>query len=175
NPYTGVLAIFGARLLNGLSIRHVGRSVALLLAGHYSDIDQLRQASAEELAEIPEVGEAIARSVYEFLHEPHGAGVIEDLKSLGVKMQDEAARQAATGDGPLTGKTLVVTGTHPKRSRDELHELIERHGGKAASSVSKNTDYLVAGDKAGSKLDKARKLGVQIISEIELEALVGGS
>jgi DNA ligase (NAD+) len=159
-----------ARLLNALSIRHVGTRVAAVLADHFRSMDALLEASVEQLGEVNEIGPTIAESVYEFLHSPFGRKTIEDLKSVGVKM--EPAARVHAGRRTLEGKTLVVTGTLVKYTRDEIEELITRHGGRAASSVSKNTDYLVAGDKAGSKLEKAQQLGVPVISEEEFEKLI---
>jgi DNA ligase (NAD+) len=127
-------------------------------------------ASVEQLSETMEIGPIIAQSVYDFLHSKFGHETIEDLKGVGVKM--ESATRAG-GRRALEGKTLVVTGTLQKYSRDEIKELITRHGGHAASSVSKNTDYLLAGEKAGSKLEKAQQLGVPVITEEEFERLVG--
>jgi DNA ligase (NAD+) len=158
-----------ARLLNALTIRHVGARVAAVLAERFGSIDALMAASAEELSETNEIGPIIARSVYDFLHSKFGTETIEELKTVGVKMKS-AAR--AGGSRALEGKTLVVTGTLQKYSREEIEELIARHGGHAASSVSKNTDYLVAGEKAGSKLAKAKELGVKVITEEEFEAIL---
>ncbi|NUQ64684.1 MAG: NAD-dependent DNA ligase LigA [Pirellulales bacterium] len=160
-----------ARLLNALSIRHVGPRVATLLAERFDSINAMIQAGEEQLSEINEIGPVIAKSVYQFLHSDYGLRTIEDLKQAGVQMQSKAP--AATGPKPLDGKTLVVTGTLQRHTRDEIEELIARHGGRAASSVSKNTDYLVAGEKAGSKLAKAQELGVPVISEDEFESLIG--
>jgi DNA ligase (NAD+) len=158
-----------ARLLNALAIRHVGARVAAVLAERFGSMDALMAASVAELSETPDIGPIIAQSVYDFLHGKFGTETIEDLKGVGVKMKS-AAR--AGGSRPLEGKTLVVTGTLQKYSRDEIEELIARHGGHAASSVSKNTDYLVAGEKAGSKLAKAKELGVKIVSVQEFEELL---
>jgi DNA ligase (NAD+) len=160
-----------ARVLNALSIRHVGARVATILADHFGSIDALRQASVEEISEIDEIGPIIAESVYRFAHGKYGASVIDGLLAQGVKMRQP---QKAAAGGALAGKTLVVTGTLSKYTRDEIHELIQKHGGRAASSVSKKTDYVVAGAKAGSKLDKAHKLGVPVLTEEELETLVEG-
>ena len=113
----------------------------------------------------------IAKSVHDFLHSDFGRKTIEDLRSQGVKM-GSAAAAAAAGTRRLEGKTLVVTGTLVKYSRDRINELITQHGGHAASSVSKKTDYLVAGEKAGSKLEKAQELGVKVLSEEEFEKLI---
>ena len=158
-----------ARLLNALSIRHVGARVAAVLAEHFGSLEKLCAASIEELTEVEEVGSIIAESVHTFLHSEFGRRVIDDLAELGVKM--EAERRRATA-GPLSGKTLVVTGTLANYSREEIEDLIEKLGGKAASSVSKSTDYLVAGEKAGSKLAKAQKLGVPVITEGEFDRLI---
>jgi DNA ligase (NAD+) len=161
-----------ARVLNALSIRHVGVRVATVLAEHFKNIDALMAASVEELSSVNEIGPIIAQSVYDYLHGAVGSAMIAELRAAGVKMEEA---QRARGDGPLAGKTLVVTGTLQKYSRDQIHELIAQHGGRPASSVSKNTDYVVAGEKAGSKLAKAQELGVKIISEQEFERLIGNA
>lgn len=161
------------RLLNALSIRHVGRSVAMLLASEFGTMEKLEEATVEELNEVEEVGETIAESVHEYLHGKFGSRIIKRLKEVGVDMTSTSPpKSARSADGPLAGKTLVVTGTLQNYKRDEIKELIEEHGGKASSSVSKKTDYLVAGEKAGSKLDKAEKLGVKVLSEDEFAALI---
>ena len=160
-----------ARLLNALSIRHVGTRVATVLAERFGSMDALLAASAEQLSETNEIGPIIAQSVYDFLHGDFGAKAIEDLKAAGVTMQSAAA---GGGSQSLAGKTLVVTGTLVKYSRDQIEELITRHGGRAASSMSKNTDYLVAGEKAGSKLAKAQELGVPVLTEEQFEKLIEG-
>ena len=159
-----------ARLLSALSIRHVGTRVASVLAESFSSIDELMDADVERLSQINEIGPIIAQSVHEFLHSKFGSETIQDLKELGVKM--ESAARAASGSRALEGKTLVVTGTLSKYTRDEINELIIRHGGRAASSVSKNTDYVVAGQQAGGKLDKARQLGVPVLTEEQFEELL---
>jgi DNA ligase (NAD+) len=161
-----------ARLLNALSIRHVGNRVAAVLAEQFRSMDALRQASVEQLSATNEIGPVIAQSVHDFLHGNFGEQILDDLQSLGVKM--ETIGPARDGRRALEGKTLVVTGTLTKYGRDEINELITRHGGHAAASVSKNTDYLVAGEKAGSKLDKAKELGVPVLSEAEFEKLLRG-
>ncbi|GIW95665.1 MAG: DNA ligase [Pirellulaceae bacterium] len=159
-----------ARVLNALSIRHVGAHVAEVLAEHFGSIERLMEASREELTAIPEVGPAIAESVYEFFHSQTGRKIVHELASAGVKMT--AARQTPPG-GPLQGKTIVVTGTLEKYSRQEIEELIRQLGGRAASSVSSKTDFVLAGKDPGSKLEKARQLGVRVISESEFEAMIG--
>jgi DNA ligase (NAD+) len=155
--------------LNALSIRHVGARVAAVLAEHFGSMEKLRAASVEELTEVEEVGSIIAESVHKFLHSEFGRRVIDDLAAEGVKME---AQRRKVASGPLSGKTLVVTGTLEHYSREEIEDLIEKLGGKAASSVSKSTDFLVAGEKAGSKLDKAQKLGVKILTETEFKKLI---
>ena len=159
-----------ARLLNALSIRHVGTRVSSVLAEHFGSIDELMAADVERLSRTPEIGEIIAQSIYDFLHSDFGRQTIDDLNGVGVKME---ADQKPRGARKLEGKTLVVTGTLTKFSRDEIEELITRHGGRAASSVSKKTDFVVAGEKAGSKLDKAQQLGVPVIDEAGFEAMLG--
>jgi DNA ligase (NAD+) len=159
-----------ARLLNGLSIRHVGARVATLLAEHFHSMEKLQQAGADELSAINEIGPVIADSVHKFLSSKFGRESIEDLKELGLKMT--APRAAKRQSEAIAGKTLVVTGTLKNYSREAIEELITQLGGRAASSVSKNTDYVVAGEKAGSKLDKAKALGVPVLSEEEFEALL---
>jgi DNA ligase (NAD+) len=161
-----------ARLLNALSIRHVGNRVASVLAARFLTIDALLAADIDELSKTNEIGPVIAKSVYEFLHSDFGMTTIQDLRALGVALESTAA-PAAAGAGKLEGKTLVVTGTLVKYGRDEINELIAEQGGHAASSVSKKTDYLIAGEKAGSKLDKAKELGVKVLSEEEFEKLIG--
>lgn len=161
-----------ARLLNALAIRHVGTRLANVLAEHFSSMEKLMAADVEELSAVNEVGPIIAKSVYDYLHGKYGRETIDELKSAGVKMTSDHKAPRAT-HGPLAGKTLVVTGTLARYGRDDIEELITRLGGHAASSVSKKTDYVVAGEKAGSKLDKARALGVKVLSEDEFDALVG--
>jgi DNA ligase (NAD+) len=161
-----------ARLLNALSIRHVGNRVAAVLAEHFGLIEALEAASIDELSDVMEIGPVIAQSVYDFLHSDFGRHTIGDLKQLGVDMTAPKKAAPAAG-GALAGKTLVITGTLEKYKRDEIEELIARHGGRAASSVSKKTDYVVAGKEAGSKLAKAQQLGVKVLSEEEFEELLG--
>lgn len=176
NLIDGVAASKGrglARLLNALAIRHVGARVAMLLAGQFGSIEALRAATEEELGEVNEIGPIIAKSVYEFLHSEAGQETIDDLAGLGLDMTAPLAARQEAVDGPLSGKTLVVTGTLPSYGREEIEALIAEHGGRAASSVSKKTDYVVAGEKAGSKLDKAQKLGVPVLTEAEFNALIG--
>ncbi len=163
-----------ARLLNALAIRHVGARVATVLAENFGSMSALAAASEEQLSDVNEVGPVIAKSVFEFLHSDFGHHVIQDLAEVGVKQ--EALRTVARAEaGPLTGKTLVVTGTLERYKRDEIEELIQQLGGRASSSVSKKTDYLVAGADAGSKLAKAQQLGVKVLTEAEFDELIGKS
>ncbi|MEM9351839.1 MAG: NAD-dependent DNA ligase LigA [Planctomycetota bacterium] len=166
------------RVLAALGIRHVGLSVAAVLAAQYPSIDLLSEATVEEIetfqvdGQESGIGPEIARSIHEYLHSERGRAVIEDLRSAGVRMTEDAPANA-TGDGVLKGKTLVVTGTLENYSRNEAKKLIIEHGGKVTGSVSKYTDYLLAGEKAGSKLEKAQDLGVAVLSEGELLAMIG--
>jgi DNA ligase (NAD+) len=163
-----------SRLLNALCIRHVGARVAKTIGEHFGSMDELLAASQEDLSHVEDVGRVIAESVYDFLHSEHGERAIAKLRNAGVKMTSPKKTPAtAATAGPLSGKTLVVTGTLQKYKRDEIESLIAQHGGHAASSISKKTDYLIAGEKAGSKLDKARSLGVAVISEAEFDNLIG--
>lgn len=163
-----------ARVLNALSIRHVGARVASVLAEHFPSIEQLQAATIEQLAEIHEIGETIARSVYEFFHGQHGQQAIEQLQAAGVVMQS-SVQEEPSGSQTLAGKTLVVTGTLSRYTRDEIHALIQQHGGRAAASVSKKTDYVVAGENAGSKLDKAQQLNVPVLTEDDFDRLLANA
>ena len=159
-----------ARLLNALSIRHVGNRVAAVLAERFGTMDRLREASVEQLSATPEVGPIIATSVFDYLHGDFGPRVVDDLAALGIDMT--APQGAIAGDNKLAGKSFVVTGTLAKYTRDEIQELIARHGGRATSSVSKSTDYVVAGAEAGTKLAKAQKLGITILDEAAFDRLL---
>ena len=162
-----------ARLLSALSIRHVGNRVASLLAENFGTMDALRNATQDELSSVNEIGEVIAASVYGFLNSEYGTGTIDDLAGVGVEMTAPKKATPAAG-GALAGKTLVVTGTLSKYTRDEIHDLIAKHGGRAASSVSKKTDFLVAGAEAGSKLAKAEEFGVKVVDEAGFDELLKG-
>ena len=158
-----------APLLTGLAIPHVGRYAAELLARHFGSIDRLMNAGRAELEAIPEIGPVIAESVYEFFHDPENRQLVEELKTLGLDMTHRAEGPT---DQPLAGKTFVVTGTLKNYTRSEVEELIRSHGGRVASSVSRNTDFVVVGENPGSKLARARELGVSTISEEELERMI---
>ena len=159
-----------ARFLYALGIRQVGEHLAKLLAGQFGSLQELSRASAEELLAIHEVGPQVAASVVAFFAAPANQATLQRLAELGVIPE---AAERRTG-GPLTGKTFVFTGTLPNLGRKQAQELVERLGGRAAGSVSKNTDYVVTGDAAGSKLDKARALGVAILDEAALLQLLAG-
>ncbi|WP_372721179.1 NAD-dependent DNA ligase LigA [Novipirellula sp.] len=158
-----------ARVLASISIRHVGPRVAQLITRHYPTIEQLQSASIEDLASIHEIGDAIAKSMHQFLHSDYGMKVFAELAEVGVKLSEDVT---ARSGGPLEGKTLVVTGTLQQFNRDEIKGLIEKLGGRASSSISKKTDFLVAGEKAGSKLAKAESLGVKVLTEADFKALI---
>jgi len=132
-------------------------------------MDALRKARIEQLSEINEIGPVIAQSVYDYLHSPFGRQTVEELRQVGVQMQ---MAEEVPGSKALEGKTFVVTGTLKNYSRDQIHALIQRHGGRPTSSVSKNTDYLIVGAEPGTKLTKAQQLGVKIITEEEFEKML---
>ena len=160
------------RVLNALGIRHVGPRVATLLCERFPAIEKLQAASTEDLANVPEIGEIIARSVRAWLQSDYGRQTIAGLSAAGVRLDVPTADRVA--GGPLVGKTLVVTGTLTGFSRQEAEEAIRKAGGRASSSVSKKTDYLVAGEEAGSKLATATKLGVPVLDEAGFRSLLAG-
>jgi DNA ligase (NAD+) len=158
------------RLLYGIDIRHVGERTAKILAKHARSIDKLAQASVEELQAIHEIGPIVAISVYEWLQNPLHLDLVNRLKAFGVKTETEAGE--IKEDERFTGKTFVLTGTLERFTRDEASKLIEQRGGRVSSSVSKKTDYVVAGSDAGSKLAKAESLGVVILDEPQFSSMV---
>ncbi len=160
-----------ARFLYALGIRHVGETTAKDLARHFGQLDRILDASVEQLLEVNDVGPVVAQSIRTFFEQAHNREVVEQLRASGIRWE-ESDGHGDSSPRPLLGKTLVLTGTLPSLSRDEAKDLIEAAGGKAAGSVSKKTDYLVAGEEAGSKLDKARSLGVPVIDEAGLLALL---
>ncbi len=163
------------RFLFGLGIRHVGEATAKALARHFGKLDSIMDATLEQLTEVADVGPIVALSLRTFFDQAHNREVVEQLRKpepdgCGITWpESEPAPQAVR---PLTGKTFVITGTLPTLARDQLKEMLEAAGGKVAGSVSKKTHYLVAGADAGSKLDKARELGVAIVDETEVLALL---
>jgi len=160
-----------ARLLAALNIRHVGANTAELLAEHFGTMDQLAAADLDELQEVEGIGPEVAASLRAWFGGRAGQKTIAELKAVGVDMTEPRRRMPA-GGGALAGKTIVVTGTLAKYSRTEIEELIKRLGGKPTSSVSKTTDFVLAGENPGSKLDKARALGVGVVTEREFEDLI---
>jgi DNA ligase (NAD+) len=156
------------RVIYGLGIRFVGERTAQFLAEHFGSMDALIHASAEELQEVNEIGPSVSAAVREFFGEPRNVELVKRLEAAGLKFSGEKKQRATT----LAGKTFVLTGTLERHTRDEAKKLIEDAGGKVAGSVSKKTDYVVAGAEAGSKLDKARELGVSVIGEQEMEELI---
>ncbi len=163
-----------ARVLAALNIRHVGSNTAELLANHFGSMDALLAADETALQEVEGIGPEVASSLRRWFDSDTGRQIVADLKAVGVNMtQPRPAAAAAAAEGALAGKTVVVTGTLARYSRSEIEGLIKQHGGKATGSVSKKTDYVVAGSAAGSKLAKAQQLGVAVLSEAEFEALIG--
>jgi DNA ligase (NAD+) len=160
------------RFLFGLGIRHVGESTARDLARHFGQLDAIMDADVARLLEVPDVGPIVAESVHTFFQQPHNREVIEQLRACGVHWEE--GEPAAQAPKPLSGKTVVLTGTLPTLSRDEAKDLLEAAGAKVAGSVSKKTDYVIAGAEAGSKLDKARDLGIAVLDEDGLKALLQG-
>lgn len=159
-----------SRLLFGLGIRHIGQSAAREIAKHFKNIDALISASAEEIAEIDDIGMIMANSVREFFDEERNIKIIDEFKAQSVNT--EYIDEGANFDNRFEGKTFVVTGTLETLKRAEAEALIENYGGKASKSVSKNTDYVLAGESAGSKLDKAQSLGITVIDETEFLKMV---
>ncbi|HIE04307.1 MAG TPA: NAD-dependent DNA ligase LigA [Candidatus Latescibacteria bacterium] len=157
-----------ARVLCALGIRHVGEHVARILMDHFGSIDKLAKASADELESVPGIGPEVAQSVVDFFSHEENRRVLEKLKRAGLKFEvdKEAAR-------PLSGKKFVFTGTLSSMARSEAEELVRKLGGEASSSVSRRTDYVVVGENPGSKLDRARRLGVKTITEEEFLRMVG--
>ena len=159
-----------ARFIYGLGIRNVGEATAKDLATHFGGLQALLDAPLEALLQVNDVGPIVAESILQFLSEPHNVQVIASMQNLGVHWPETAGKQAASG--VLLGKTLVLTGTLPNLSRDAAQAMIEAAGGKVSGSVSKKTDYVVAGAEAGSKLEKAQDLNVAIIDETGLLSLL---
>jgi len=159
-----------ARLIYALGIRFVGERTGQLLAEHFSSLEDLAAAKEEELDEVPEVGPKVAASIAEFFSEPANRNLIKKLEKAGVH---PTAEKREVKSQKLAGKTFVFTGGLANRTREEAAKLVKQHGGKISSSVSKKTDYVVAGTDPGSKYDKAEELGVTILDEAQFERLIG--
>lgn len=159
-----------ARFIYALGMRNVGEATAKDLAKHFGNLAALMDAKEQDLLNVNDVGPVVAESIINFLSEDHNKEVIAELLTAGITWPETAGKQAATGH--LVGKTFVLTGTLPSLSRDAAKELVEAAGGKVSGSVSKKTDYVVAGADAGSKLDKAQELGITILDEAGLLALL---
>ena len=158
-----------ARLIFALGIRHVGEHIAELLADHFRSLEALESASQEEISAVAGIGPVIAESVASYFRQPQARKLLARLRKVGVQPELPAAPAAA---GPLAGKMFVFTGALSSLTRPQAEALVKQHGGHAASSVSKNADFVVAGEAAGSKLDKARKLGITILSEQEFQDMI---
>jgi DNA ligase (NAD+) len=163
-----------ARFVYALGIRNVGEATAADLARHFGALDRLMDATEEQLQDVPDIGPVVAMSVRRFFSERHNREVIEQLRAGGVRWE-EGPPAPAKPAGRLAGKTFVLTGALASLSRDDAKALIESHGGKVAGSVSKKTDFVVAGDEPGSKLEKARGLGIEVLDEQGLLKLVEGA
>lgn len=161
-----------ARLVAALSIYMVGGSMSEILTGTYSSLDDLLAATEEELSEVKGFGPKRAKFVFDFFHSPAGEKLVAEFRAIGLKLTEEK-KAAPVGGLILAGKTLVVTGTLIKYDRPGIEAAIKSMGGKATGSVSKKTDYLVVGENAGSKLDKAKELGVPVLTEAEFDAMIG--
>ena len=158
-----------SRFVTALSIRHVGKETADIIVSELPSIEAIMNASVEELSNIEGVGEKIAQNVYEFFHNPENVKMIEEFKELGFLFENQAVMKT----DELSGKTFVLTGTLQTMTRDEASDKIKMRGGKTSSSVSKKTSFVIAGENAGSKLDKAQDLGVIILNEDEFLKLIG--
>ncbi len=163
-----------ARFLFALGIRQVGESTARDLARHFGTLDRIMDATPEQLLQVPDVGPIVAEAIRTFFDQPHNREVVEQLRAAGITWPEGEGAVDSQAPQPLAGITLVLTGTLPTLGRDDAKALIEAAGGKVAGSVSKKTGYVVAGEEAGSKLDKARELGVPVLDEAGLQALLAG-
>jgi len=161
-----------ARFLYSLGIRQVGEATAKDLARHFGALDRVMDASLDQLQQVVDVGPVVAQSIRRFFEQPHNREVVEQLRAAGVHWDEHEGSDIANTPQPLAGQTLVLTGTLPTLTRDQAKALIESAGGKVAGSVSKKTQHVVAGAEAGSKLDRARELGVNVLDEAGLLALL---
>jgi DNA ligase (NAD+) len=163
------------RFLTGLTIRHVGTRGAEVLAERFSTLEAVQNVGLADLEGVPEIGQVVAKSVFDFFQDPANRELLEDLKSVGVAPSPVVPAAPSTGSLPLAGKTIVLTGTLPTRSRPEAEALIKKLGGKVTGSVSKSTSYVLAGSDAGSKLEKAKTLNIPIIDEAELDRIASSA
>ena len=159
-------------MIYGLGIRHVGERTAGILARHFGSLQRLAEASVEELDEIHEIGLTMAQSIRDWFDDPGNQRLCERLREAGVRTEAERQSRAAAGE-KFAGKIFVLTGTLPSMARDEARALIEAHGGRVTSSVSKKTDFVVTGAEPGSKLEKANELGVTVIDETDFKKMLG--
>ena len=157
------------RLITGFGIRNIGRKAAYELMNHFKSIHRLKEATYEELLEVQDMGDISSRAVVEFFSNPINLDILSRLEKAGVNF--ESADESSSIDASLSGLTFVLTGTLPTMTRQQMEELVKAHGGKISGSVSKKTDYVIAGENAGSKLIKAQQLGVKIITEDEIKIL----
>jgi DNA ligase (NAD+) len=164
-----------ARFLYGLGIRNIGETTAKDLAKHFGNLDRLIAASLEQLLDVADVGPIVAQSLRTFFEQPHNVEVIEQLRAVGIQWPEHEGTQIDGAPKPLAGKTFVLTGTLPTLSRDDAKDAIEAAGGKVSGSVSKKTHFVVAGAEAGSKLERANELGVTVIDEGALLAMLGAA
>jgi DNA ligase (NAD+) len=162
-----------SRLVYALGIRHVGEKAASTLSRHLRTMTAIMEASAGQLQAVPDIGPVVAASIRAFAEEPRNRALIDKLAAAGVNMESRELPPSAAAPGPLTGKTFVLTGTLPTMTREEAEGAIARLGGKVSGSVSRKTTYVVVGEAAGSKLDKARELGVPTLTEAEFRAIIG--
>jgi DNA ligase (NAD+) len=156
------------RFIAALGIRHIGGQSAQILAEHFGTLDKLMEATQEELADIDQIGPTMAKSVYEYFRDSKNKLVIDELLVAGIKPEQPKTRRS----DKLTGKTIVVTGTLENFTRQQIEQAIRQTGAKSSSSVSKKTDFVLAGSNPGSKFDKARALGVKVIDEKQFLAML---
>jgi DNA ligase (NAD+) len=161
------------KVLFALGIRYVGAGAAKKLATHFKDLDALVEASLDEITEVYEIGESISKSVKKFFSDAHNKKIIKELKKVGLKFSFADSKSSFVGDNFFKGKSFVLTGSLSSYTREEAEEMIMNLGGKITSSVSKKTDYVLAGDKAGTKLAKAKSLDIKILNESEFIEKIG--
>jgi DNA ligase (NAD+) len=160
------------RLINALGIRHVGQETAILLASTFGHLDKLVEAPLETLTNLEGIGAKVAESIVTFFADPGNQQLVADLKALGLQLEETSEGRPAASSNLFEGKTFVLTGTLPTLSRQEASDLIRAHGGKISGSVSKKTDFVLVGEEPGSKYVKAQQLGVKILGESDLLAMI---